>query len=97
METVQLIRDISIIAFVFASFICMTLIGVMALKVYRKVSAVLEDAQITAKNAAAVTSALASATSGPALTILAALGTAGGAAFAAFRRKQKEQKQANEG
>jgi len=97
MDTVQLIRDISIIVFVFASFICMTLIGVMALKVYRKASAVLEDAQTTARNAATISSAIASATSGPALAILAALGAAGGAAFAAFRRKQKEQNQANKG
>ncbi len=97
MDTVQLIRDISIIVFVFVSLVCMTLIAVIALKVYSKASVVLEDAQTTARNAATISSAVASIASGPALAILAALGSAGGAAFAAFRRKQKEQKQANEG
>lgn len=90
MDTVQLIRDISIIVFVFASFVCMTLITVMAVKLYRKASPVLEDAQITARNAARISSVLASTTSKPALAILATIGAAGGAAFAAFRRKQKK-------
>ncbi len=55
METVQLIRDISIIVFVSVSFVCMTLITVMAVKLYRKASPVLEDAQTTARNAAQIT------------------------------------------
>lgn len=91
METVQLIRDIAIIAFVATAFVAMAIVTVVALKLYGKLTPILEDAGTTARNAAKVSGLLAGSATKPALAVLAAIGAAGGAAFAAFRRRQKKQ------
>jgi hypothetical protein len=90
-ETVQLIRDIAIIVFVAMAFVVMAIVGVVTLKLYGKVSPILEDAGTTARNAAKISSTIASTATKPALAVMGAIGAAAGAAFAAFKRKQKKQ------
>ena len=97
METVQLIRDIAIIVFVTTAFVVMTVIAIISLKLYGKLSPILEDAGTTARNAAKISGVVAGTATRPAMAVLGAVGAAAGAAFATFKRRQSKRPRQKKG
>ncbi|MBI4220828.1 MAG: hypothetical protein HY682_11835 [Chloroflexi bacterium] len=90
METVQLARDAAIIAFAVVAMITTAVFGLMAWRLYRRISGALESARAITSNMASMSGILTDGRLRPLVFILGSLGSAFAGYFAARKRRERE-------